>query len=559
MASPNRRLRTKAEFDELNRINKLALSNAVSLHHNQLWLPDPDVHEFIDLDNRSCFDILIAECDYDLPDPRFKFEEDDEIFPATYTSCKKISLSPNQLQKTIISLWFSATTEMYNETVRYIKSKIKFNHLKVIRNLNKQISEIKPVLEVFTNRLKKHKTEKNRLSRYINTDRIRTPKNVSTYNEKMISYVEAKEEIKVMNFHIKDNQDKLNSLEKQLKEIYFKINRLFDYTHLRTHCLKDKRDELRIKYIYKNDQTTKIPAHVMDCAIKAACASFKSGKTKYLRYQINSFKVRYLKQTRKKKVMEIEPKLITKGTFCNVALGKMKMKYKTRGKWGVYNLDSKKAIKLHYDSKKNEYSLFVPETHDTQDNNLCDNTYIGIDPGIRTCMTGVTDEGAFKIGTNLSPQIEKLHQQIDRTNASNKTKERKAEINAKRYRRIDNIVNEMHWKSINYMTQKSNKIFIGDFKVQKAISGDSPLAAMTKRVGQSMKHYQFKQRLQYKCSTKRIKSKIVDERFTSKTCSNCGAYDKDLGGKKIYECHECEKKIDRDINGSRCILMKNME
>jgi putative transposase len=80
---------------------------------------------------------------------------------------------------------------------------------------------------------------------------------------------------------------------------------------------------------------------------------------------------------------------------------------------------------------------------------------------------------------------------------------------------------------------------------------------MTKRIGLLMRHYQFRQRLSYKCKAKQIKYIEVNEYCTSKTCSICGEYKKDLGGKKVYECNNCNNKIDRDINGSRCIFLKN--
>jgi hypothetical protein len=54
----------------------------------------------------------------------------------------------------------------------------------------------------------------------------------------------------------------------------------------------------------------------------------------------------------------------------------------------------------------------------------------------------------------------------------------------------------------------------------------------------------------------RLRFKLVDEFYTSKTCSCCGSYNKNLGGNKIYNCINCNKSIDRDINGCRNIYMK---
>ena len=46
--------------------------------------------------------------------------------------------------------------------------------------------------------------------------------------------------------------------------------------------------------------------------------------------------------------------------------------------------------------------------------------------------------------------------------------------------------------------------------------------------------------------------------YTSKICSNCGNYNKDLKAEKIYECVNCDLSIDRDMNGCRNIFMKDI-
>ncbi len=87
------------------------------------------------------------------------------------------------------------------------------------------------------------------------------------------------------------------------------------------------------------------------------------------------------------------------------------------------------------------------------------------------------------------------------------------------------------------------------------------ISEMTKRIGLLIRNYEFRQRLTSKCEERRgeYSAKEVDERFTSKTCSKCRGYQEDLGDKKIYRCRneKCRKVIDRDINASRCILLKN--
>ena len=69
----------------------------------------------------------------------------------------------------------------------------------------------------------------------------------------------------------------------------------------------------------------------------------------------------------------------------------------------------------------------------------------------------------------------------------------------------------------------------------------------------SLRHYQFKQKL----LTRSKGVVICKEHYTSKTCGSCG-YLNNVGSSKIYNCKICNLTIDRDINGARNILLKNL-
>jgi transposase len=50
---------------------------------------------------------------------------------------------------------------------------------------------------------------------------------------------------------------------------------------------------------------------------------------------------------------------------------------------------------------------------------------------------------------------------------------------------------------------------------------------------------------------------ICTEEYTSKTCGRCGELN-NVGKSEIYRCSKCLLVIDRDINGARNILIKNI-
>ena len=122
------------------------------------------------------------------------------------------------------------------------------------------------------------------------------------------------------------------------------------------------------------------------------------------------------------------------------------------------------------------------------------------------------------------------------------------------------MVNELHWKTINYLVNNYDNILIGDMSVKSIVSkNESTLARITKRIGYSLSLYLFKQRLEYKCKLNKKRYSEVNERYTSRMCSVCGWYNEKLGGDKIFECKECKRTIDRDVNGARGIYLKHLQ
>jgi putative transposase len=71
-------------------------------------------------------------------------------------------------------------------------------------------------------------------------------------------------------------------------------------------------------------------------------------------------------------------------------------------------------------------------------------------------------------------------------------------------------------------------------------------------------HSRFRNRLIAKAEEYGKIVQVVNEAYTSKTCSACGWIDQKLGGKKVFQCRnqECGYRVDRDINGARGIFLR---
>lgn len=169
-------------------------------------------------------------------------------------------------------------------------------------------------------------------------------------------------------------------------------------------------------------------------------------------------------------------------------------------------------------------------------------------------MTGYSENNTFQIGNNMDSKISKYLNQIGKIKICKIHKKKKAEN--KRYAKIKNIVNDLHWKTIKYLTDNYGHILIGNMSTKQI--GETNLNKHSKNIAKMMSLYVFRERLKYKCSITDTKYKLVDEHYTSKMCTNCGYVKENLGSNKIFKCEHCGIKLNRDINGARNMFIKSI-
>ena len=300
-----------------------------------------------------------------------------------------------------------------------------------------------------------------------------------------------------------------------------------------------------------------IDMHTLDKSIFQLVENIKGSVTNMFNGNIKRFRLKFWKFNRPSKIIGIEKIKITDGIFCKSIFEHLEpIEYFYDGKpYYINNINS--DFKINYNSITNEYLLLVPIKIE-EVNDLNKEKIIVLDPGLRTFMTGLSDNEHIKIGDNvhstIKEQIKRLNKIKNNKNIPQKIKNKNEKLINKK---IKNKIDELHWKTIKYLTNKYSTIFLGDMsaksivkKENSVISNESKVACLRTR------YYDFRLRLKYKCSINNIKFKLINEYYTSKTCSLCGSYYEKLEGNKIYNCKNCNCSIDRDINGCRNIYMK---
>ena len=226
-----------------------------------------------------------------------------------------------------------------------------------------------------------------------------------------------------------------------------------------------------------------------------------------------------------------------------------------------FNLSSKKQVaNVSFDGKY--WYLSYTEDVETQVENLPDySDGVGIDLGIKTLATVsdgtiVPNIKTFRRVRILNKRLKRLQRKVSRKyviNKCNKHNKTKNIIKLERqikliHRSLRNIrINHIR-KFVSELVQKQPQyIAIEDLNV-KGMMKNKHLA---KDVA-NCSFYSIREQLMRKAKEWFIAIRLV-ERFypSSKTCSNCGHYKKDLKlSQRVYHCNHCHEKIDRDFNAS---------
>lgn len=186
-----------------------------------------------------------------------------------------------------------------------------------------------------------------------------------------------------------------------------------------------------------------------------------------------------------------------------------------------------------------------------------------LDPGITTFQTLYSDSRAvkyqqdskrLKLLTSLRDKLQSYRDIRKINNASYKRRE--CRINTK----LSNLVDDMHFKVINDITKEHDTVLLPSFETSQMVSNKKKgLFGKSKRCLLNLKHFEFKERFREKAKARCINLKIVSEAFTSKTCTGCGSLKAKMNlDMRTYKCDGCHLSIDRDINGARNILLKNL-
>jgi len=223
-------------------------------------------------------------------------------------------------------------------------------------------------------------------------------------------------------------------------------------------------------------------------------------------------------------------------------------------------------------TRLNEYYLCIPTGHVALDENQVPDTTepftVSLDPGVRTFMTAydpsgrVVEWGAgdFRRIRRLRRCTEQLESRYASTNHRTRYRLRRAALRIRR--KIRRIVDELHYKLVQWLCRTYKAIIIPVFETRAMANNKDGKRKLNRQSTADMctwSHYRFRTNLVNKAKSFPGVTVIeTTEEFTSKTCGKCGELNDKLGGSKLFTCAACGFHSDRDFNGARNILIRHL-
>ena len=163
---------------------------------------------------------------------------------------------------------------------------------------------------------------------------------------------------------------------------------------------------------------------------------------------------------------------------------------------------------------------------------------IALDPGVRTFQTGYGPEGLWEWGKEAKVRLGKLLLQAD--------KAKRRRVRLRLLQRVRDLVSDLHWKTINQLC-RFRVVFLPVFRVSQMVRGNLP--PQVKKLLYTFRYFDFQTKLVWKAGLSGTVVHIVNESWTSKTCTSCGEVKSGLKGEEIFACDFCGLEIRSGLPG----------
>ena len=330
-------------------------------------------------------------------------------------------------------------------------------------------------------------------------------------------------------------------------KMYSDEHKVFNFRKLRDALRTNSKYSVPYKW-----NTELIPPRIITGGIKDYAEAHKTSMALLETKRIKSFVIKKKLKKDRSQTLNLEKSCFS--TINNVLFPKLTLPSGKKGlklngfykvkktKLSIENIPIKHDCRISYINSN--FFLLIPIEKEElikltkkTDTKLSENhSIISINSGVRTFQTGYCPEGhTIEVGENITEKMKKSYIKLDTLNKlyfntkrngsfTKKFRHMRSSISGKRKRifeKIRNKIDDLHWKTVKFLTENYQYIIISDFKVKQLLQLKK-LARISKRCLSTLSHYKFRQRLIERCKERGNYLFIFDESYTSKTCGRCG-------------------------------------
>jgi transposase len=227
-------------------------------------------------------------------------------------------------------------------------------------------------------------------------------------------------------------------------------------------------------------------------------------------------------------------------------------------------------------TKDDKYYLAVPISVNVKSQKP-ERSVVSLDPGVRIFQTTYdTDGTSYLIGEGDAEKLDKwariagkMRDGVKRDWVNGERVFRKAKNKKERRglrkaaykieQKIKDKLSDIQRQTAKFLCEKYDRVIIPEFRTQQMVTKNErrKIGKETSRRMIRWGHYRFRELLKAKGATEGTRVVVGSEEWTSKTCGECGWINEKLRGEKELECEKCKKKVHRDVNGARNIMIIN--
>ena len=446
----------------------------------------------------------------------------DEDTPDNLLKSLKIKLKINAKQRQMFNEWFNTSNYVYNKTISCIRDGETINFYN-LRNKLVTANTKKNNIEYVTleNNMKLYKEEKKKQQKNLKT----IPKNDIV-------------NITAVNLLIQTAEEKYQEEKEKLR--------------IEKRTMKSsKNDNIR-------EWETNTPKEIRAGAVNDVCKAYKTANTNLKQGYIKKFTLGFRKKRDENKCLLL-PHTYIKNNNGILSIAPSLLKDESKISMGKKTIKKHKKLEIKHDCRlvkqKNIFWVIIPISVEIMEKKPPLN-YCGIDPGVKTFMTSFGNNGCIehKHDERILRKLDKKISYLTDRRRTDRRRVTKRKINRIETRKA-NLIDELHWRTINRLLKMNDFIFYGDIKSHGIVKNGKNRNLNTDM--NNLKFYKFKQRLLFKAIERGKKVYETKEHFTTQTCSFCGSMYKP-GLSRVYECKNCKKNIGRDVNAAKNILMKGI-